>query len=59
MYINRLKLAFHDTYTENARIKTKFEAVNDRDVIKKSLSRWKFIQNRGSLIIIRKRLQRT
>ena len=54
MYINQIKLAFHDTYTENARIKTKFEAVNDRDVIKKAYLDGNLFKIEGHLSLLEK-----
>ena len=56
--INQLKLEVHDTYKKDEKITTNFEPVDNEDVIKKKLSRFKIIESRWSFIKIRKRLQR-
>ena len=54
---NQLKLKVNDTYTKDKGITTIFQPSNDENVINKAFVEKKN-RNRGSFIIIRKRLQR-
>ena len=54
--INQIKMKVHDTYKEDGEITTTFEPSSDEDVL--NFIYTKTIKNGGSLIIIRKRLQR-
>ena len=55
---NQLKLEVHDTYRKDEKVTTKFEAVNDEDIVNKIYLDEKIFKKRWSIINIRKRLQR-
>ena len=55
---NQLKLKVNDSSEKDEKTTTHFETSHDEDVLKKSLSRYEFIKNRGSDLIYGKRLQR-
>ena len=55
---NQIKLEVIDTYKKDEQITTNFEPTVDSEVIKQSLLRRKIIKYRGSLILIREKLQR-
>ena len=56
--VNQLKLEVHDTYKKYEKLTTNFEPVGNEHVINKGYLDSKKIENRWSLIRIRKRLQR-
>ena len=52
--INQLKLEVHDTYKKDEKITTKFEAVDDKDVINKAYLDSKLLKMEGHLSKIEK-----
>ena len=56
--ISKLELEVHDSYKKDERLTTNFEPNDNERCYTQRLSRFKIIENRWTLIKIRKRFQR-
>ena len=55
---NQLKLEVPESFKQNEKVTTSFEASNQEDVVSQTYLDEKFFKNRWSHILIRKKLQR-